>query len=153
MLAEMIIIQRLTHPWEVGLRHVPDPGCTISENLPHGDGLPARIADDLCDTGSQILRCAQDTNIAACQDGAQRGLLWRGFEPTHQDGAHLRFLPAPVDMGHDPIHGDLHAQLRAAVARPQRVPHGHGLLVLALGLPPLEVLGRAVNDALGPTRA
>ena len=47
MLAEMIIIQRLTHPWEVGLRHVPNPGCTISENLPHGDGLPARIADDL----------------------------------------------------------------------------------------------------------
>ena len=56
-------------------------------------------------------------------------------------------------MGHDPIHGDLHAQVRSPVAHPQGVRHRRGLLGLAPGLPALEILGGAVDEALGPLRA
>ena len=78
---------------------------------------------------------AQDTDVAASEDRAECRLLRLGFELPHQDGAHLRFLPAPVDVGHDPIHGDLHPQLRTSVARRQCLPHRLSLVCLALSLP------------------
>jgi len=113
----------------------------------------AGVADHLREANGQILGRAQDTNVATPKDRAEGGLLGLGYELTHQDGAHLRCLPAPVDVGHDAIHRDFYPQLRHVVARPQHARHSQGLLPLALGLPPLEVLGGAVDEALGPTRA
>lgn len=82
--------------------------------------------------------------------GGLRGL---GCEPTPQDGAPLRFRPASVDVRHDAIqrHGD--PPLRPVVARPPCGRPSRGLLPLLLGLPPLEVRGRALDETLGPTRA
>jgi hypothetical protein len=152
VLAQMIRVQRLTHPWNVGLRHGPNPQGPIAQNLPEGKALPARLADDLVDADGQVLCRAQDTDLAAREDRAEGRLLGLGFEPTHQDGAYLGFLPAPVDVGHDPIHGDLQPQVCCRIARRQRVHGPCGLLPLALDLPPLEVLGGAVDEALGSTR-
>jgi hypothetical protein len=101
---------------------------------------------------AQLRRRAQDRDIAAGEDGPEGRLLRLRFEPTHEDGGHLCFRPAPINVRHDPIEGDLHAQVRRLIARRQRVPAPYGLLPLALGLPPLEVLGGTVEEALGSMR-
>jgi hypothetical protein len=46
VLAEMIIVQRLTHPGNVDVRDRPHPGGAIAQHLPERETLPARLAHD-----------------------------------------------------------------------------------------------------------
>jgi hypothetical protein len=83
MLAQMIVIQRLPHAWNVGIGRMPHSRGAIAQNLRNGDVLPAGLTDTLGDAGGQRLRRAQDTDIAAGKDGTEGRLLFRCFEPTH----------------------------------------------------------------------
>jgi hypothetical protein len=108
---------------------------------------------DLLDASGQLLGRAPDADVASGEDRAEGGLLHGGLKPPHQDRGHRRCRPASSAMRHDPIHGDLHAPGRDAVARPHHVRHDLGLLGLTRSLPRLEVLRRAVDEALSPPRA
>src|SRR5882724_6563583 len=153
MFAQLLEVQRLPPHGKVGLRYRPNPRGAIPQDLPEGNMLPAGLADHLFEADDQVLRRAQDPDVPAGEDRAEGGFLGLDCEPTHQDGAHLRFLPASIDRRHHPIQRDLHAQVCGAPARSPRVHYGYGFLSSALGLPLLEVLGGAVDEALGPTRA
>jgi hypothetical protein len=76
-LAEMIVVQRLPHPRNVGVHHLPDPGSAIAQDLPDGDPLPAGLLDGLSDADCQLLGRAQPADIAAGEDPAQSGFLGR----------------------------------------------------------------------------
>jgi hypothetical protein len=65
VLAQLSIVQGLTHPWNMGVRHRPNPRGPIAPDLPDGTVLSARLADALGDADSQVRRRAQDTTIAA----------------------------------------------------------------------------------------
>ena len=71
----MIIVQRLTHPGNVSVRHSPTPGGAIAQNRPTRETLPAGLVDDLGEAGGQFLRRAQDADVAAGEDGAEGRLL------------------------------------------------------------------------------
>jgi hypothetical protein len=83
VLAEMTVIQYLTLPWKVSIRHLPNPGHFVPQDLSHRDAFLTGVPKDLFDAHSQVLRRTQHAHIAAGEDPAKRGPLCCGFEPPH----------------------------------------------------------------------